>query len=192
MKSAHTKGIRKARLAVVLLSILTACNYHNYTTPTPVSFFEPLPVFILEAQPAPMSEISLDWYGTDIMSDYILDSYEGGRPVDKVGYRSNVCILLDIRLLLQAGDQLVTYQQVIERTSLSINGIKITPELDPYYTHPETLYLYPKLGPDTKAGAPYWLCWPIELNVGMHQVSFLFQQTDGKHPVYTWQFKISP
>ena len=183
---------RKARLAVILLSILTACNYHNYTTPTLLPVFEPQPDFILDAQPAPMSEIGLDWYEADLMSEFGLDSYEGGRPVYKVGHRYNVCILLDVSPLLQAGDQFVTYQQVIERTSLSINGLKITPEFDPYWSHPEILYLYPQLGPDTKAGAPYWLCWPIELQVGIHQVSFQFQQTNGNHVSYTWSFKITP
>ena len=175
-------------MAILLIVFFVACNSHpTVLMATP----EPLPEFILDAQPAPVSKISLQWYKADMMSEIGIDNYEGSRPVRRVGHQSNICLLLDVVPLIQSGDQLITYADVIERSFLFIDNVLAIPELDKYWAHPEIIYVFPKLGADTMAGAPFWLCWPSELQVGVHQIQFVFLQTDGVEKTYSWLFEIT-
>lgn len=177
-------------LIVVLLVALAACDSFAspVNTPTMLPTLEPIPRFILEVQPVPSSRTTIDWFKADRMSEASSTGYEGSRPVDRVGYRSNICVYLDLDPIIQHGDELGDYQQVIPRTSLSLNNIELKPAPDPYWGHVEIIKT---LEPgDTYWGAPFWLCWPAEIDLGVHRATFQFVQHDGSIKQYSWLFEI--
>ena len=195
-----------ACIAIVLTAMLIACNPVRplasvltslpATEPlpptlTPLLEIEPMPAYLLEVQPAPASHVSLEWYQADLMDEKGLAGYEGSRPVEEVGYRSNVCVYLNVGPVIQSGDQILDYGDATSRVALYIDDTLLIPKADERWAHVEVLTEYPEVGPDTVSGAPFWLCWPVELQVAMHNATFQFQQTDGTLQEYSWLFEIT-
>lgn len=178
------------RLTTVLLFFVTACTSGYPTnTPTPLPTLSPIPDWLMAVHPAPGSCIALEWFRANLMPDNYM--YEGSRPVDRFGYQSNICLLLDVGPLLQSEDKLLTYSDVIRRSSLNLEGKILVPHLDQYWAHPDMLYEYPQLGSGTVAGAPFWLCWPASITSGIYKTTYQFQQTDGNIQEFSWLFEIT-
>ncbi len=185
MKS-HTK------IAIVFTLITTACSAiaAPVQTSTPLSVIEPMPDYILEVQPSPASHVSLEWYEVNLV-DEVITGYEGSRPVEEIGYRANICVYLDVGPVIQSGDQIINYEDAVSRTILYVDDTLLIPEADDHWFHVELLREYPGIGPNTLSGAPFWLCWPTELNVGVHKATFQFNQTNGTIQEFTWSFEIT-
>jgi hypothetical protein len=150
-----------------------------------------MPGFIAEAWPAPASRTPLVFYQADLIDELGLSGYEGSRPVKEAGYRSNICIYLDAGMLVDypkhtpftyPDDRLYSYDEVIKRTTLSVDGRELVHQYDEHWL---------MIGFAGRPGYPYWLCWPAALEVGVHEANFQFRQTDGMVEEYSWLFEIT-
>ncbi len=165
-------------------------------TPTPTPILKQLPEFLPQVFPAPYSQIKQELYRGDYMKDFGIDAYEGHRPVDEFGYRSNICVYLDAAALglepdtiYSSGEpceyepftELTGYCYVIRRTTLNINGEEIAPELDQNWS---------PVGLVGTRGLPYWLCWPVELETGRHEATIQFRPKDDILEEFSWPFDI--
>lgn len=174
---------------VILLMIFAGACAGDTTTPLPtlLPVTESIPDCILDVQPAPASRISLEWYQTNLTDDFV---YEGYRPVDELGHKSNVCVYLDFGPVVQSGDELTSEEEYFNRVALCVDNRKLEPKPDEQLSYLEGLLLYPEIGPGTVSGMPYWFCWPAHLEVGVHEVTFQFRQTDGTLVEFSWSFEI--
>ncbi len=181
------------KIAIAFTLILSACSTVTTPThtPTPLPVIEPMPDYILQVQPAPASYVSLEWYEADLINESGFGGYEGSRPVEEIGHRSNVCVYLDVGPVIQSGDRTTDYGSAIIRSDLYVDDIQLTPRLDEHWFHVEVLREYPDVGPNTFSGAPFWLCWPTELEIGVHKAVFEYQQTDSTIQEFSWLFEIT-
>jgi hypothetical protein len=168
--------------------LLTTCYQIRPPTPTPLPTLEALPEFILEAWPKAAGRVSQEFYQSDLSGEML---YEGSRSVEEFGYNSNICVYLDVAPVIQKDDQIMSYEDVIQRVKFYLNGQKLSPKKDDRWAHVEIEIFYPELSPNTRSGAPFWLCWPAELAIGMHQARLEFRQTDGTIQSYDWFFEIT-
>lgn len=186
--------VEEAAHATMTAEAPTATNTAMATatlTPTPLPVIEPMPDYILEVQPAPASHVSLEWYEADLFDKAGIIGYEGSRPVEEMGHRSNICVYLDVSSVIQSGDRIMDYGDAISRAALYVDDTRLIPRADEHWFHVEILIEYPALGPDTASGAPFWLCWSAELKVGVHRAVFQFYQTDGTIQEFSWLFEIT-
>jgi hypothetical protein len=176
---------------LILFLALSACS------PKPKSSnAEQLPEFLEAVFPAPGRQIAKEYFEADLMGDVSYPGYEGHRSVDEVGYQSNICVYLDAAILGLSLDtiyasgetcaddlaiEFTEYCYVIRRTSLSVDGEELTPRLDDYW--------FP-VGLVGTLGTPYWLCWPAELGIGVHEATLQFQPTEEVFEEYKWSFVI--
>lgn len=177
---------------LIFLALLVACSHQGLSkeTPNALPTAELIPEYILDLQPRPSSQLTMEWFITDLMNGQGTAVYEGSRPIDRVGYRSNICILLNVVPLLQSGDHIVEYEDALKRSSLYLENFRLEAEPDPYWSHNETLGSHPRIGPDTFSGAPFWLCWPAKISPGVHHVTYQFTQSDGTLKEFSWFFEI--
>jgi hypothetical protein len=186
----------KKQLLIISL-VLTACSSAPLSTPapsknpTPLPTLEPMPEFIAEVWPAPASRTPLVFYQADLIDEIGISGYEGSRPVERAGHRSNICVYLDAGMLVTypkqetftyPDDRLYSYEEAVERATLSVDGQKLVHQPDERWH---------RVGFAGRPGYPYWLCWPAALEVGLHQASFQFRQPDGTVEEFSWLFEIT-
>jgi hypothetical protein len=183
--------MKKYLRVLILVLLLTACSqkFGNIGNGR-------LPEFLAAVFPSPGSRITKEYFEADLMSNVSFPGYEGHRPVDEVGYQSNICVYFDAAVLglepeaiYESGetcegdlpDELTGYCYVIRRISMSVDGKELTPKLDDYW--------FP-VGLVGTLGTPYWLCWPTELDVGRHEATLQFRPTEEVFEEYRWSFTI--
>lgn len=178
-------------------------------TPMRLSAQEPLPEYLLEVRPAPGNVIRQAAYQTVITTTAI---YEGPPPpsVEITGYRSSICIYLDVSSLVGPGDDLVLDKDVLPRIGLSVNGsqmrelartaylavINCCPVTVGFGSDPNEYWDWsahstppPHIGAFSDHG--YWFCYKAELGVGVHEAIFNFRKTEGVPVSYSWSFAIT-
>lgn len=178
---------------VLVAVLLTACIFvPKPNTPTPIKKAQP---DYMKVSPAPGSQIPIEFYGADLMEEKGLGGYEGGRPVDQIGYRSNVCVSIMMSDLGMSTEELwelaesvpcekpntklEPYCYIIRRATLHVDGRELVPELDESW------------GPIGYANTSHWLCWPASLELGIHEATFQYRLPDNSLEEYTWQFAIT-
>ena len=87
------------------------------TAPSPM----PLPVWLREVRPFPASNLTQNEYRTVLGSKYM---QEGPPPpaVEETGFRSSVCVHLDVQTLVEPGDLLFWDEDVMRRMELIVDG----------------------------------------------------------------------
>ena len=175
-------------------------------TPTEVSICPP---FLGEVRPLPDSIISLAQFTEFIPTDI---TFEGPPPpsVDYIGYRSSVCTHVNVDTLAEPGDLFETNEDVFDQVEMAVDG-KILEEManTDYVVHIELDLIchcyfdcdeweYPNWFnepmPENTAcwyGLGFWGCYPVELEPGIHNATFRFNQTSGTIQAYDWVFGIT-
>lgn len=159
--------------------------------PTP----KPRPGFIRDISPPESSIVSLNLYRANLDEG---TAYEGVRSID-CGYNTSVCVVVDVGPLLQEGDRLTEWKNILDRISISVDGNHLT----------ETTYVnwldYAVYTRDIDGGSGYivthttnalgaaWtvFCWHADVGVGNHEVVFEFRQTFGEIQDHNWHFAIT-
>lgn len=159
--------------------------------PTP----QPRPSFIRDISPPESSIVSLDLYRANLDEG---TAYEGVRFED-CGYNTSICVVVDMGALLQKGDRLAEWRDILDRISVSVDDNHLT----------ETTYVnwldYAVYTKDIDGGAGYivthttnalgaaWtvFCWYADVDVGNHEVVFEFRQTSGEIQEHRWHFAIT-
>ena len=182
-------------LAVFVGLLLTACSFTlDRSTPIPLPASKAQPEY-MSVFPTPGDQIPIDLYELDLYKDEGRAMYEGSRPVDEVGYRSNICVSIvmtefglsneelwelaeTIPCEYPSSYQLDAYCYIVHRATLLVDSQELVPELDENWA---------AIG---WASTPHWLCWPASLETGIHDVIFQYQLPDDSLIEYTWQFSI--
>ena len=183
------------KLAVLVGLLLAACGFTLHkSTPVPIPASKAQPEY-MTVFPAPGDQIPVDFYKSDLSREGTRVMNEGSRPVNKYGYRSNICVSIIVaefglsneelwRLAetvpceYPPSSQLDGYCYIVRRATLFVDGQDLVPELDENWA---------AIG---WAKTPHWLCWPASLETGIHDVTFQYQLPDDSLIEYTWQFSI--
>jgi hypothetical protein len=181
---------------VLVAILLTTCTFvPKPSTPAPTPIKKAQPDY-MKVSPAPGSQIPIEFYEADLMEEKGLGGYEGSRPVDRVGYRSNVCVSIMMEDLGVSTEelwklaesvpcdypsymQLDPYCYIIRRATLHVDGRELVAELDESW------------GAIGYANTSHWLCWPASLEPGIHEAIFQYRLPDESLEEYTWQFAIT-
>lgn len=183
------------KLAVLAGLLLAACSFTLHkSTPVPIPASKAQPEY-MRVFPGPGDQIPIDLYELDLYKDEDRPRYEGPRPVDEVGYRSNICVSIimaefglsneelwelaeTVPCEYPSSSQLDAYCYIVRRATLLVDGQELVPELDERWS---------AIG---WASTPHWLCWPASLETGIHDVTFQYQLPDDSLIEYSWQFSI--
>lgn len=157
----------------------------------------PLPNYLMEVRPAPSSILSLTAYQERKETDAVYEEHPA--PVELIGYRSSVCVHLDVYPLLDNGDKLVDENEVLGRLLLSVDGEGLTDRIPTEYfvrysDDSPTEISRIENGEEFSAVFHrwgFWFCFASELHPGVHQVRFEYQRLSGVVETYSWQFEIT-
>ncbi len=147
--------------------------------PTP----EPRPDFIGDVSPPESSTIPLNVYQVNINEHAI---HEGVRSED-MGFANSICVAIDTGPVLESGDKLVDWRNVLNRVSVRADGTLLT---DVVYTIWYNILTYNEAEDAEGIG---WVvyCWQADLGVGNHEIAVQFSQTSGNIQEYKWYFAIT-
>jgi hypothetical protein len=140
----------------------------------------PLPEFILDAIPAPGSELSLHsyqegWHGAT--------GTWSGEPVNE-----SVCVEFDAGEVLLPGDNWNTADEILERIQFKLNEQVISSPSVVVQLLEEVILLDGEGNEVAWAPRPSLFCWQGDLEVGIQKATFSFRKTSGKLLEYTWSF----
>ncbi len=199
---------------MLFLSGIASCTPSIGTkNPTPITVpdSDPLPSFLREVRPPPSSSINeLDFLRLIKEEGNVF----GGPPppaVEVTGYRSSVCVDLDVESLVEPGDSLVFDEDVLPRTKMVVDDKLLTDRADTEYL----IVIEP--GPDCRCfydcesfdGSEwyvdyvspenigcwfwpgFWSCYSVDLEPGLHTATFSFEKSSGNVAEYSWYFTIT-
>jgi hypothetical protein len=198
------KDFKKLRLLsfylLILLLSLVSCAPNEASSidinvvPLPLS--ELRPDFIKGVSPEEAVTIPLSLYEGDETERYFEESgiyYIGALRNIEIGYRSTICVMLDVGSLAQSGDKLTESPLVLERIEMKVNGVILSEVVDQDYIPTLESRGISQSGEQLEQvlySGPLTFCWLANLNSGVHRASFQFQQTSGDVQEYTWHFTI--
>ena len=152
------------------------------STPLPTPMVqEPLPEYLIDVIPSPGSS----WNA----GDYSVGLHGKGSDFETETTTQRICVELFVVPLLLPGDDLLDEDEIIERISLTVNGL-----VQPGPDQPLSAYLerYSVLDKDGNVvavgGGPYFVCWHNPLEAGVHTARFAFRKTSGRNMEYEWTF----
>jgi len=169
---------------------------------------DPLPLWLREVRPFPSSYITQYEYRTFLMREFLQEG-PPPPPVEETGFRSSVCVDLDVETLVEPGDFLFGDEDVFARTQLFIDGkelierteteylaiIEPGPQCKCFYDCEEGWSRLDWDSPPKNVGCwfwpGFWNCYHIDLEIGEHKVEFIFEKTSGDTETYTWFFTIT-
>lgn len=105
------------------------------------------------------------------------------------GFASNICVDFEPGSLMQPGDFLIDEILILERIVLKVDDITRSgrPKL-------ASLTVEVLTGEEGIIVAEWptfvMFCWDAPVEIGIHEVEFLFTQVDGNIASYSWQFEI--
>lgn len=185
------KGLSHIYIFVVVIGIV-ACT-PTFTSLTPMATLAKMNIVPLRPRPDYISEVSPEEYTVVPINIFQyrpeqitivgMGSIEGG-------FRSTICVDLNLEPLVQKGDTLTDYEGFSDRLFLSVNG-------EHMQLSDESLFrgvINGKTendGTQTSWGTGNYLCWITPLDSGRHEVTFQFRQTSGEIQEYSWLFEIS-
>jgi hypothetical protein len=153
-----------------------------------------LPAFLSWVYPPPEAVIELQDYRTGYS---IFRDGETGEILGPVP--DAVCIELRASKLVEHTDANLELDDYLARSTLTVDSS--------VWTKSEPVLLFDKLGlvgfegidsytgeifdNVSNAGGPFTICWPIELNQGVHQIEFQSRTTSGEYFSFRWRFRIS-
>ncbi|MCA9932428.1 MAG: hypothetical protein KC415_00785 [Anaerolineales bacterium] len=163
-------------------------------TRTPLPTIQPKPDFVLEVSPPESMSIPYGIYRfqhPDIIAYGLVDLEDAWN----YGYKSEICVDVDLGELVQPGDNLALDDDTRERFQLIVDGNIILVEGSRGYSG-GVLVLDSLTDFETTWGTYTIFCWFAPLEPGTHEVTLKFQQTSGDIQAYSWQFaltnKLSP
>lgn len=111
------------------------------------------------------------------------------------GFRSNLCLEIDLKLLVQKGDNLSNFEQISPHLKLFVDGQEIT-DFGTSLFRSTLAYADFEVENDFQTAQTRWItgtnfCWIVPLTPGTHEALFQFHQTSGDVQEYRWQFEIS-
>ena len=176
---------------------------------------EPLPDFLWEVRPEPASILSLATF-EEVIEPEVVHVYESEGPpapsVEWVGYRSNICLFIDPEPLLEPGVSFVRDEEISPHLQLTVDGIEQNTRAATDYMAFVDLGLectcyeacqgetanwqwYRTPLPDNVAcwfDPGFWVCYDVELGVGVHNVEFTFTGAvaTASDRTYEWTFAL--
>ena len=186
-----TMGCSNSSASIILSPAPTAQSIPSAPLPTS----KPRPNFIHGISPPESSAVPLTLYQANLNENA---AYEGVR-FEEYGYNNSICVVVDMGPLLQEGDRLTKWDDILDRVSISVDDNLLT----------ETTYVnwldYAVYTKDIDGGSGYivthttnalgaaWtvFCWYAGVGVGNHEVAFKFRQTSGEIQEHTWHFAIT-
>lgn len=184
-------GCSNSGASITLSPDPTAKSIPLAPLPTP----KPRPSFIHGISPPESSAVPLTLYQANLNEDAV---YEGVR-FEEYGYNDSICVVVDMGPLLQEGDRLTKWDDILDRISISVDDNPLT----------ETTYVnwldYAVYTKDIDGGSGYivthttnalgaaWtvFCWYADVGIGNHEVVFKFRQTSGEIQEHSWHFAIT-
>jgi hypothetical protein len=175
---------------------------------------DPLPTWLREVRPSPASYITQNEYGKILGSKYMQEG-PPPPPVAETGFRSSICVDIDVETLVEPGDLLYWDADVHQRVELIIDGVRLEERAETDYLAvieppPSCECFYDcdassenwSFTYDTAHTAPpsntgcwfwpgFWYCYPLELELGEHTATCNFTKTSGVIESYTWHFVIT-
>lgn len=163
---------------------------------SPLHSTQQRPPFIQNVSPPESGILPLSLYRADKTQEYLEETGiyadgEFGSP--EAGYKSNICVNLDVAPVVQIGDDFSHPDLVIERIVMEVNGLRLLDLTENSYEPTLTTVIdESKQVVTTKYSGPFIFCWRAKLDVGTHNVTFRFRQNSGVMREYFWQFTIIP
>jgi hypothetical protein len=169
----------------ILCSMVIACQpIVDEMLPTPM----PTKAFLPNVSPDPGERISYD-------------AYKAKLEADESGFRETgpICVFFVALEVLEYGDDGFRKEDYLSRSVLVINGEVWPNSKEPDFSwdflgqllvmeNPETGESSQIKGNDT---GPYYFCWDVELDPGMHTIEFKTKKTSGEELAYRWSFLIT-
>jgi hypothetical protein len=184
------KMLNQMLLALVALFLLVGCSRqlgedHNLVadvaTPLPRLPADPWPKFLDGVHPAPAS--------AQVMEAFIQDSFI--RLLSDTVLESAICVWFVTFYLLEPGDDL-TLDEAFNRLSIVVDGVVFNEIKERLWSDD-----YPRLPYDSETGEPVAqfeggssieACFAVDLDPGLHTVTFVARKSSGEELRYTWSF----
>ena len=154
---------------------------------------QPRPDFVLDVTPLESQQLPLAMFEADRTEEFFAATgiFVDSSGDSDLGYMSQICMTADLSYLAQPGDDFSADQNAIKRVTLQVGDL-VLPEVTGGHTSLEAISALDENGQVSIQGLGDMIfCGKVNLDVGIHTVSFQFRQTTGETKEYTWQFVIN-